>query len=151
MRGRGAAVTYLSHNASFHSRENITPANPGTKHIEAFDITVTALLEEPAVTGPVIGSLGSPTTEPGHVSDRSRVLWATAFGDLSGIREEMTAVARCSLPDHLALSFRGCISFWVAGEIADEDLHERAYAIAAALLFGFVKPEVEGRLMHLLK
>ncbi|KAA8425444.1 cell filamentation protein Fic, partial [Acetobacter pomorum] len=26
-------MTYLSHNASFHSRENITPSNPGTKHL----------------------------------------------------------------------------------------------------------------------
>ncbi|MGD7071012.1 hypothetical protein [Acetobacter sp. AAB5] len=33
MRGRGAPMTYLSHNASFHSRENITPSNPGTKHL----------------------------------------------------------------------------------------------------------------------
>ncbi|WP_207912553.1 hypothetical protein, partial [Gluconobacter oxydans] len=31
--GRGAPMTYLSHNASFHSRENITPSNPGTKHL----------------------------------------------------------------------------------------------------------------------
>ncbi|WP_228124468.1 hypothetical protein, partial [Gluconobacter vitians] len=33
VRGRGAAMTYLSHKASFHSRENITPSNPGTKHL----------------------------------------------------------------------------------------------------------------------
>jgi hypothetical protein len=33
VRGRGAPMTYLSHNASFHSRENITPSNPGTKHL----------------------------------------------------------------------------------------------------------------------
>ncbi|GAD09335.1 predicted transcriptional regulators [Gluconobacter frateurii NBRC 103465] len=32
MRGRGAAMTYLSHKASFHSRENTTPSNHGTKH-----------------------------------------------------------------------------------------------------------------------
>ncbi|MDG6093936.1 hypothetical protein LOC54_02210, partial [Acetobacter sp. AN02] len=36
VRGRGAPMTYLSHKASFHSRENNTPSNPGTKHeIEA--------------------------------------------------------------------------------------------------------------------
>ncbi|MFT9449253.1 hypothetical protein, partial [Gluconobacter japonicus] len=29
----GAAMTYLSHKASFHSRENTTPSNHGTKHL----------------------------------------------------------------------------------------------------------------------
>lgn len=119
--------------------------------LTAFDIAVGVLLEAPAITKPVVGSLGSPTTEPGRVADHSRVLWAVALGDLTGIREEMTAIARSSLPDHLALGFRGCISFWVAGEIADEDLHERAFAMAAALLLGFVQPQFQDRLTHLLR
>jgi len=33
VRGRGAAVTYLSHNASFHSKEKIAPSNRGIKHL----------------------------------------------------------------------------------------------------------------------
>jgi len=33
VRGRGAPMTYLSHKASFHSRENNTPSNPGTKQL----------------------------------------------------------------------------------------------------------------------
>jgi hypothetical protein len=33
VRSRGAAVTYLSHNASFHSKEQIAPSNRGIKHI----------------------------------------------------------------------------------------------------------------------
>jgi IS5 family transposase len=32
VRGRGAAVTYLSHNASFHSKEQIAPLKRGSKH-----------------------------------------------------------------------------------------------------------------------
>jgi hypothetical protein len=32
VRGRGAAVKYLSHNASFHSKEKIAPSNRGIKH-----------------------------------------------------------------------------------------------------------------------
>ena len=32
LRGHGAAVTYLSHNASFHSKEQITPSKRGSKH-----------------------------------------------------------------------------------------------------------------------
>jgi hypothetical protein len=35
VRGRGAPVTYLSHNASFHSNERIAPSNLGIKHLEA--------------------------------------------------------------------------------------------------------------------
>jgi phosphomannomutase len=34
VRSRGAAVTYLSHNASFHSKEQIAPSNRGIKHLE---------------------------------------------------------------------------------------------------------------------
>jgi len=34
VRGRGAAVTCLSHNASFHSKEKIAPSNRGIKHLE---------------------------------------------------------------------------------------------------------------------
>ena len=33
VRGRGAAVKYLSHNASFHSKEKIAPSNRGIKHL----------------------------------------------------------------------------------------------------------------------
>ena len=34
VRSRGAAVTYLSHNASFHSKEQIAPSNRGIKHLD---------------------------------------------------------------------------------------------------------------------
>ena len=34
VRGRGAAVAYLSHKASFHSSEWIAPSNPGIKHLD---------------------------------------------------------------------------------------------------------------------
>jgi hypothetical protein len=34
VRGRGAAVTYLSHNASFHSKEQIAPSNRGIKQLD---------------------------------------------------------------------------------------------------------------------
>jgi hypothetical protein len=43
VRGRGAAVMNLSHSASFHSAERISPSNRGIKHlvaqhfVEAFD------------------------------------------------------------------------------------------------------------------
>ncbi|PRY20225.1 hypothetical protein CLV78_11410 [Aliiruegeria haliotis] len=33
VRGRGAAMTYLSHRVSFHSKERIAPPKPGIKHL----------------------------------------------------------------------------------------------------------------------
>ena len=108
--------------------------------LAAVDIAVDVLLEEPAVSRPVIGSLGSPTAEPGKTAERSRALWAAALGDLDGIAPALAAVAGARLADQLAYGFRGCLSFWVAGEVTDADLPRRARSIAAALLLGFVVP-----------
>ena len=36
VRGRGAAVKYLSHNASFHSKEKIATSNRGIKQLAAY-------------------------------------------------------------------------------------------------------------------
>ncbi|MDA7776722.1 hypothetical protein N8912_00495, partial [Rhodobacteraceae bacterium] len=33
LRGRGTAVTYLSHNAAFHSKKQIAPSNQGNKKL----------------------------------------------------------------------------------------------------------------------
>ena len=114
--------------------------------LAAVDIAVSVLLEEPTVSRPVIGSLGSPTEEPGRTAERSRALWLSALGELDGILPEFAAVAAASLADQLAFGFRGCLSFWVAGEITDADLPIRARGIAAALLFGFVEPGRRGLL-----
>ncbi|WP_207209867.1 glycosyltransferase family 2 protein, partial [Tropicimonas sp. IMCC6043] len=38
VRGRGAAVTYLSHRASFHSSEWIAPSNRGIKHLGSWGV-----------------------------------------------------------------------------------------------------------------
>jgi AcrR family transcriptional regulator len=108
--------------------------------LAAVDIAVSVLLEEPTVSRRVIGSLGSPTEEPGRTAERSHALWTSALGKLDGILPALVEVAAASLAYQLALGFRGCLSFWVAGEIADADLPIRARGIAAALLFGFVNP-----------
>jgi len=133
----------------FLSTEDMETAS--ARVLTAFDIAVSVLLEEPAVTKPVIGSLGSPTTEPGGVADRSRALWANALGDFAGIRQEMTALAAARLPTYLAHGFRGSISFWVAGEIPDSDLRVRASCIAAALLLSFVEADQQDPLLQILR
>lgn len=107
----------------------------------AVDIAVGVLLEEPVVSRRVIGSLGSPTAEPGRTAERSRALWATALGKLDGIVPALEEAADRNLADQLAFGFRGCLSFWVAGEISDADLPARARGIAIALLLGFVEPK----------
>jgi hypothetical protein len=40
VRGRGAAVKYLSHNASFHSKEKIAPSNRGIKQLFRTDASI---------------------------------------------------------------------------------------------------------------
>jgi hypothetical protein len=41
------------------------------------------------------------------------------------------------LPRQLALAFRGVLSFWSAGELADEALADAATEVGAALLAGW--------------
>ena len=53
VRGRGAAVKYLSHNASFHSKEKIAPSNRGIKQGAA-----TLLADLPSATE-MLGDKGS--------------------------------------------------------------------------------------------
>ena len=40
VRGRGAAVKYLSHNASFHSKEKIATSNRGIKQLGAVPMKI---------------------------------------------------------------------------------------------------------------
>lgn len=119
--------------------------------LAAFTIGAEVLLEEPLVSRHVIGSLGSPTGQPGRIADHSRALWASALGEGAGIREALLPLALAHLPDQLAFGFRGCISFWVAGEISDAELPGRARAMAAALLLGFAEPRFEQALRAVLE
>jgi len=56
----------------------------------------------------------------------SRALPAEALGDGEGLAPRTTALARNTLPDQLALTFRGVLSVWTASEIVDQDLDMRA-------------------------
>jgi hypothetical protein len=46
VRSRGAAVTYLSHNASFHSKEQIAPSNRGIKQLGPSVVTAVFRLRD---------------------------------------------------------------------------------------------------------
>jgi AcrR family transcriptional regulator len=107
--------------------------------LAAVDIASAVMLADPQVNRAVIGSLGAPSDNPGQVRAQSRALWASAIGDGDGFAVEAIDLGRTVLPDHLAVAFRGVLSFWTAGEILDADLAVRARANAAALLLGFVQ------------
>ena len=110
-------------------------------------ISCALLLEQPSVFKVVIGSLGVVSAVPSAVRRQSADLWTLALGDFSGLANETDELARRMLATQLAFSFRGCLSFWIAGELADEEL-EPAFAEAAiTLLLGFAEP---ARRAHLL-
>jgi AcrR family transcriptional regulator len=111
-------------------------------------IAAEVLLEEPAVNRPIIGSLGEPNATPGRVSAHSRKLWSLALGEGDGLAEDRRSLAQSILPDQLTFCFRGCISFWGAGEIIDAHLVGRAREGVIIALLGFAK---DGDRKHLLE
>ncbi|MBP0495089.1 TetR/AcrR family transcriptional regulator [Pararoseomonas indoligenes] len=119
--------------------------------LAAVDIAVAVMLEQPAVSRAVMGSLGTQGPEPGQVSARSRALWALALGKGEGLAPALADLACRTLPDQLAIAFRGVLSFWTAGEIGDEALAPRARAGAATALLGFVEDGRRDGLIRLLR
>lgn len=107
-------------------------ANPVDRILRVTEIAAQVMLERPAVNRAIMAAIGSPAAEPGQVLANSRNLWADALGDAAGLAD--AAVAQAILPDQLALAFRGILSFWTAGEIADADLQIRARRAAATAL-----------------
>jgi AcrR family transcriptional regulator len=141
--GKGAILHALSAEriAAMHARFAAAPP-PGdavARVLAAVGIAAAVMLESPAINRAVMAALGAPSSEPGGVWARSRALWAEALGEGDGLAPRTRALAWNTLPDQLALTFRGVLSFWTAGEIVDQDLGLRAKAAAAALLLGFVE------------
>ena len=100
--------------------------------LRAVAIAVGVMVAAPAVNRAVMASLGAPGAVAGTVFARSRAFWAAALGSGAGLRADALA----TLPDSLALAFRGALSFWTAGEIDDAALAAHAHTAAAALLAG---------------
>ena len=106
----------------------------------AVGIAVDLLLEEPEVNRAMMGALGTWSGSPGAVSAHSKSLWSIALRDFDGIDKCLASLARARLPEQLALVFRGCLSFWVAGEISDQNLSRTAKGAATITLACFVEP-----------
>jgi AcrR family transcriptional regulator len=110
-------------------------------------IAAACLLERPAVYKAVVGSLGMAGPTPVMVRSRSRVLWELALGDLEGISRDLRGRARAILADQVAFTFRGCLSFWIAGEIADGRLAAAVETATATALLGFAAAARQERVL----
>jgi AcrR family transcriptional regulator len=113
------------------------PHSAVARVLVAVDIAAAVMLAAPAVNRAVMGAIGAPSDAPGDVSARSSALWAEALGTGIGLAAGTRALALAVLPDQLAVTFRGVLSFWTSGEINDHLLAPRARAGAAAMMLGF--------------
>jgi AcrR family transcriptional regulator len=105
----------------------------------AVEAAVTVMLEEPIVNRSVMGWLGTAGPTAGQAWARSKALWSLALGDGDGIAPHKREHALQTLPGHLAFGFRGVLSFWTAGEVADLDLAARARDVAIAMMLGVLE------------
>jgi len=119
--------------------------------LAAVEIAAGVMLASPAVNRAVIGSLGAPGAEVGQALALSRALWTRAIGSGDGFDPDLADIAAATLPDQLALAFRGVLSFWTAGEIADDALTHDAVKAAASLLLGFVPPDQRQKVLAILR
>jgi AcrR family transcriptional regulator len=128
------------------------PDGDAVDHVLAMGrISVALLLEKPDVHKAVVQSLGVVSLVPGSARQNSRELWSLALGDLAGVAIEMRSLAQTVLADQLAFDFRGCVSFWIAGELQDGDLSATFQAGACTLLLGFVGPKRRTHLIEQIK
>lgn len=108
--------------------------------LTAIEIAVDVLLEEAEVNRSVIGALGAASGSPGAVGAHSTALWSRALGAFAGLDPALVEIARRQLPRQLAISFRGCLSFWAADELSDAQLPESARTTAVIAMACFAAP-----------
>ncbi|WP_428031162.1 TetR/AcrR family transcriptional regulator [Ancylobacter sp.] len=130
--------------------EAALPAATVGRVLVAVDIASAVMLETPMVSRAVMAAIGAPGEPPGDVSARSRAWWGEALGAGDDLPAATRPLALEALPRHLAVAFRGVLSFWTAGELADALLGRQARAAAAAVLLGFSGPDDRTRLLALI-
>lgn len=114
--------------------ETPQPQHAADRVALAIDIAVAVMLDEPIVNRAVMAWIGTGSAASGEVRSNSTALWAHALGDGIGLSSPRRDEACRILPSQLALAFRGALSFWTAGELADEELGQAARQIAGTLL-----------------
>jgi hypothetical protein len=120
---KGAIMLALSTRRIALMHERLARASPPptavARVLAAVDIAAGVMLDAPAVNRAVMGAIGAPCDTPGDVLSRSGALWAEALGTGIGLAASTRSLALNVLPDQLAVGFRGVLSFWTAGELAD--------------------------------
>ncbi len=100
-------------------------------------IAVALLISQSTVYRTVVGSLGTAASGHAGVQDHSRTLWELALNPFDGIKGAMRRTAEALLAEQLAFVFRGCLSFWIAGDVADKDLDRKVRTAVCMVLLGF--------------
>jgi AcrR family transcriptional regulator len=113
------------------------PADATARVGLAIDIAIAVMLDEPIVNRAVMGWIGTAGALQGETRANSTAFWRHALGDGTGLATHRREEACRILPGQLALAFRGALSFWTAGELADDELGPAAQQIAGTLLRGF--------------
>jgi AcrR family transcriptional regulator len=127
------------------------PETAPARVLLAVDIAVAVMLKTPAVNRAVMAALGSPSTTPGAVHAMSAKLWSTALGQGEGLTPSTRSIALKTLPLQLAITFRGTLSFWTAGEFPNAHLAKTARTAAAAVMLGFVRRGEQAPLLEALE
>jgi AcrR family transcriptional regulator len=109
-------------------------------------ISVALLLEKPEVSKAVVGSLGVARPSPSTVRPQSEAIWSLALDDFVGLEPNTHVLARAVLPQQLAFTFRGCLSFWIAGELTDEMFDQAFRTSALIILLGFANQDRRARI-----
>lgn len=110
----------------------------------AIGIAAAGMLEEPIVNRSVMGWIGTAGPVPGKALAHSTALWRLALGDGEGLTASGQEEALHSLARQLAFAFRGVLSFWTSGELADDALASSAQQVASTLLLGFTDRQLSG-------
>jgi hypothetical protein len=100
-------------------------------------IAVTLLTSQSTVYRTVVGSLGTAASGHAGIHDHSRALWELALNPFDGIPSAMRRTAEGLLAEQLAFVFRGCLSFWIARDVADKDLDRKVQTGVSMVLLGF--------------
>jgi AcrR family transcriptional regulator len=137
---KGAVVRELSVRVIERMAERFRherPSGDATDRVLAMGgIAVSALLARSAVYRTVVASLGTMDSGSSEAHRLSRDLWLVALEGLDGLEVEAIDAAPL-LAEQLAFMFRGCLSFWIAGEITDQALGPAVNAGLSTVLLGF--------------
>jgi AcrR family transcriptional regulator len=107
--------------------------------LHAVGIAAAGMLEEPEINRVVMGWIGTAGPVAGNALAHSTALWRLALGAGEGLIASRQEEAFNCLPRQLAFAFRGVLSFWTSGELADEALASSARQVASTLLSSFAE------------